>query len=283
MTQIAEAEGAPLDDPTEAKLAALTRHLENLGCVIVAFSGGIDSAFLLKVAATALKDRVVALTAVSPSLPDFEREEAIELARAFGVRHELIKSGELDNPSYSANSTDRCFYCKQELFRIAEPLKQQLGIPHLAIGTNVDDLNDHRPGLIAAKACGVLQPLVEVGFTKSEVRRCAQHLKIDIWDKPARACLSSRFPYGTRITEARLNRVATCETLLKDLGFRVFRARFHGDLLRIEIGMEEFDKIGQPDVRQSIVDGCRNAGFRFVSLDLEPHRSGRLNDGFALE
>lgn len=283
MTQTADLKSATPSNPVETKLPALAQYLKNLGRVIVAFSGGIDSAFLLKVAVDTLKDGVVALTAVSPSLADFEREEAIELARSFGVRHELIKSGELDDPSYSANSKDRCFYCKQELFRIAEPLKRKLGIPHLAIGTNVDDLSDHRPGLVAAKACGVLQPLVEAGFTKQEVRRCAQHLEIGIWNKPARACLSSRFPYGTRITEGRLNRVAACEKLLNELGFRVFRARFHGDVLRIEVSAEEFDTICQPDVRQSVVDGCRQAGFRFVSLDLEPHRSGRLNEGLGLE
>jgi uncharacterized protein len=274
--------GTPPEQPTrslEEKVTDLRRALRRLGSLIVCFSGGIDSAFLLKVAVEELGSRAVALTAVSPSLPELERQEAVRLAREFGARHELIDSDEIHDPAYASNPTDRCFYCKQALFRIADRLKQRLDIPHVALGTNLDDLGDHRPGLRAARLKGALSPLVEASLGKEEVRQAARQLGIDIWDKPAFACLSSRFPYGTHIDEVRLNRVATCEALLHSLGFRVFRVRFHGPIARIEVGEAEFTRLLDPQIRRRVTEGCREAGFRFVSVDLEAYRSGRLNEG----
>jgi uncharacterized protein len=263
----------------DRKIDDLRDHLRALGSVIIGFSGGIDSAFLLKVAVEALGDNAVALTAVSASLPQTELDEAVRIAREFGARHELVESDEIHNPAYAANPTNRCFFCKQALFVIAESLKSRLGIPHVAIGTNLDDLGDHRPGLIAAEKHGALHPLVDLGFDKSDVREAAKRLGIGIWDKPAFACLSSRFPYGVPITEERLNRIAACEDILRALGFRIFRVRFHGELVRIELGPSELERVLETPARETIISGCRDAGFEYVTIDLEPYRSGRLNEG----
>ncbi|MCA9564904.1 MAG: ATP-dependent sacrificial sulfur transferase LarE, partial [Myxococcales bacterium] len=211
-------------------------------------------------------------------LPQSERDEAVKVARQFGARHELIASDEIHNPAYAANPTNRCFFCKQALFHIAEELKTRTGIPHMAIGTNTDDLGDHRPGLDAAKRYGALSPLVEAGFSKNDVRTAAKSLGIEIWDKPAYACLSSRFPYGTKITEERLDRVGQCEALLKKLGFKVFRVRFHDDLARIEVSEHEITRLAETHTRNAITEGFRAAGFKFVTIDLEAYRSGRLNE-----
>lgn len=269
----------PLDAPIEEKMAALRANLQSLGKLIVGFSGGIDSAFLLKVAVDTLGDDAVALTAVSPSLPASEHAAAVRIAGEIGARHVLRRSDEIHNPKYAANPVNRCYFCKEALFDIAESLKQELGIEHMAIGTNVDDLGDHRPGLDAARRFGALSPLVRAGLLKSEIREVAKTLGLSIWDKPAFACLSSRFPYGTSITEGRLNRVEICEEILKSLGFKVFRVRFHGELARIEVGDREYARLLDPEVRNAISSGFKSAGFQYIALDLEAYRSGRLNEG----
>lgn len=281
MTCPEAAEQATMPQPAtlDEKLSRLRAHLRALGGVVVGFSGGVDSAFLLRVAVDELGDRALALTATSPSLPAAELEAAKRVAREMGARHEIVESDEIHNPKYAANPVNRCYFCKQALFEIAQELKPRAGIPHVAIGTNLDDLGDHRPGLVAARQYGALSPLVDAGFTKADVREGARRLGMAVWDKPAFACLSSRFPYGTPITEARLNQVAACEDILRELGFRVFRVRFHDALARVELGEAELARALDPSVRRAISAGFKAAGFQFVTVDLEPYRSGRLNEG----
>jgi uncharacterized protein len=268
-SQQAATQVAPsLDD----KLAALRARLRQLGSVIIGFSGGVDSAFLLKVAVEELGSRALALTAVSASLPAFERSEAVRVAQSFGARHELVESQEIHNPAYAANPTNRCFYCKQELFRIGDDLRERYAIPHVAIGTNLDDLGGHRRhGSGQAAGRSPWGSWLHQG-------RCAKGQALGHRCGTAFACLSSRFPYGTAITEGRLKAVEACEALLREHGFRVFRVRYHLDLARIELGEEDLARLLEPGLRKVVVEGCKAAGFKFVSVDLEPYRSGRLNE-----
>lgn len=262
----------------EDKMARLESRLRELGDVIVGFSGGVDSAFLLHVAHKVLGDRCVALTAVSPSLPAREREEAEALAQSIGVEHVLRESDEIHNPKYLENPRNRCYFCKMALFDIAEALKAEAGMKHMVIGTNCTDLKGHLPGLAAARERGVQCPLVEAGFTKQDVRQGARLLGMSVWDKPAFACLSSRFPYGTAITEEKLNKVETCEDVLRDLSFRVFRVRYHGEMVRIELGQDEVLRAFEPEVREAILKGCRKVGFKYVAVDLQGYRRGSMNE-----
>ncbi len=275
---------APLDlieSPAQQKLERLREVLRGMGRVLVCYSGGVDSAFVLAAAHQVLGDRAVGMTAVSPSLAPYEKEAAVAVAKQIGARHELVESHEIERPGYVANASDRCFHCKSELYDIAEQKKRDWGCDVVVNGTNADDLGDHRPGLDAARNAAVRSPLVELGFTKDDVRACAQLIGLTVWDKPASACLSSRIPYGTEVTRERLAQIGGLEAELRSLGLRQLRVRWHaagasGAMARVEVARDELAKAF--DVRDAIVGAGKRFGFAFVTLDLQGYRMGSHNE-----
>ncbi len=262
----------------DEKIRQLRAALRNMARVVVCFSGGVDSSYLLAESVGVLGNNAVALTAVSPSLAPQEGVEAKQLAEQLGARHLLIETNEVDDPRYAANPVNRCYFCKTELYGVAVKHAKQLGIPYILDGFNVDDRGDHRPGRQAAREFGVHSPLDELEFTKSEIREAARRIHLPVWDKPALACLSSRFPYGTEITPARLTQVARCEQVLRDLGFRVFRVRYHDNVARVEIEPEMFAHFLSPEIRNQVTKKFKAEGFTYVALDLQGFRSGSLNE-----
>jgi uncharacterized protein len=262
----------------DTKLDNLNTKLLEAKAVLVAFSAGVDSTFLLKTAYSVLGDRAVALTATSATIPPGELEAAREFTRTLGCRHLVIDSHELANPAFTQNPANRCFFCKDELYSICRAQADTLGIDIVVDGTNLDDLKDHRPGLQAAKQWRVRHPLVEVEMTKSDIRRYSRELNLPTWDKPSSPCLSSRFPYGTEINIERLSKIAACELVMKELGFREFRVRYHGDLARIEVGQEEFDRLVEKSTREMVVRKFKEIGFNYISLDLQGYRTGSMNE-----
>ncbi len=265
----------------DAKFEGLKEILRGTGGVLVAFSGGVDSTFLLKVAHLALGDRAVAMTTSSPTAPPGELEAAEELARLIGSQHRTIASHELSNPSFSQNPVNRCYFCKDELYRICRTQADQMGLETVVDGTNLDDLKDHRPGLKAAKEWRIRHPLVEAGMTKEEIRHYSRELALPSWNKPAIACLSSRFPYGIEINMERLEKIAACERFLQELKFREFRVRYHGELVRIEVAVEEIHRMFDPATREAVVRRFKEIGFNFISLDVQGYRTGSMNEPLA--
>jgi uncharacterized protein len=263
----------------DGKLAHLESELAGYGRVVVTFSGGVDSAFLLAVAVRALGDRCHAVTAVSQTMARSEVADAIALAKELGLgeRHHVVESHELDVPGFADNPTHRCALCKTELMEVAAPIAEKLAAP-VALGTNLDDLGDVRPGIAAAKDRGARMPLVDAQMTKADVRALSRQLGLRTWDKPQLACLSSRFPYGTQITPDRLRRVDAFEDGLRDLGFRQVRVRFHDTIARLEVPMEELASIAAPGVRERVVALGKKLGFAYIALDLAGFRSGSLNE-----
>jgi uncharacterized protein len=259
------------------KLEKLRSIIGGYSSAVVCFSGGVDSTFLLKVAHDVLGERCFALTAVSITMAASERDGASTLARELGVRHEIVESHEMERPGFSANPVDRCYLCKAELLEIAQPAALRLGLSEVLLGTNVDDLGDHRPGLQAANERGARHPMVEAGLTKAEIRTLSRELGLPTWDKPQLACLSSRFPYGTEITPERLRQVDQFEDGLRALGFRQLRVRYHGEIARLELDLASMGRVLEPGVRESIVTLGRRLGFTFVALDLAGFSSGSLN------
>jgi uncharacterized protein len=220
--------------------------------------------------------RAIGLTAVSPSLAPFEKEAALAVAAQIGARHELVESREIERPEYVANAPDRCFHCKSELYDIAEKKRREWGLDHVVNGTNVDDLGDHRPGLLAAKGARVRSVLVELGFRKEDVRRCAHAMGLTVWDKPASACLSSRIPFGTEVTRERLAQIGGLEAELRRMGLRQVRVRWHTSLARIEVDREEL--VAAFEQRDTIVEAGKRFGFAYVTLDLQGYRTGSHNE-----
>lgn len=262
----------------ETKLAALRTAFRDMGQVLVAFSGGVDSSFLLYVAAAELGDRAVALTTRSPTAPEDDEAMACRLAADFGVRHLLIDANELDIPGYAANPIDRCFFCKGNLYDICRAQGERLSIHTIVDGVNLDDLGDYRPGLRAAEQHRIRHPLAEVGLSKAEIRVLSRAAGLPTADKPSSPCLSSRFPYGTEITVEGLQRVAAAEGVLRELGFRECRVRAHDPIARIEVPAADLSRLAQPDIREAVVAKLRAIGFRYVTLDLQGFRSGSLNE-----
>ncbi|HEY2903262.1 MAG TPA: ATP-dependent sacrificial sulfur transferase LarE [Polyangia bacterium] len=266
----------------EDKHRRLQAIIDGYQSALVCFSGGVDSTLLLRVAHDVLGDRCVALTTVSVTMAQSERAAAAELAALIGARLELVESNEMERPGFAANPTDRCYHCKAELLEIAQPKAEALRLAEVLLGTNLDDLGDHRPGLAAADERGARHPLVEAGLTKADVRQLSRDLGLPTWDKPQLACLSSRFPYGTEITADRLRQVDGFEDGLRALGFRQLRVRYHGDVARLEIDQPDMPRVLDPGVRQAIVALGRRQGFTFVALDLAGFTSGSLNQLIAL-
>jgi len=261
-------------------MSALAQRLAELPGVLVAFSGGVDSALLLKVAIDVHGERCHAVTAVSPTMARAEIADAVALGAELGLgdRHHLIDADELAVPGYAENPVDRCALCKTELMDVAGPIAARTGMP-VALGTNLDDLGEHRPGIAAASTRGAVMPMVDAGLSKADVRALSQQLGLRTWDKPQLACLSSRFPYGTRITRERLRQVDEFEDGLRGLGLRQVRVRYHEAVARIEVETSELARLVDPAVRIAVVGLGKRLGFTFIALDLAGFRSGSLNQG----
>jgi uncharacterized protein len=266
-------------DEKQSKLEDILRGYES---TIVAFSGGVDSAYLAYVAGQVLGDAALAVTADSPSLASFQREDALQFARRHKLRHEVIFTEEMDNPGYVSNPANRCFFCKDELFSKLCAMAEQRGFKAVSYGVNMDDLGDFRPGQQAANKFGVRAPLVEAHLTKEEIRALSRAAHLDTWDHPASACLSSRIPYGMMVTVDKLSAIDRGERALHDLGFRQVRVRHHGEVVRIEIAHEELPQALQPDMAQQFARIFKSLGFKYVTLDLEGYRQGSLNESLDL-
>jgi uncharacterized protein len=275
--------GAVVDvdvDLARNKQAQAAGRVRSLGSVLVAYSGGVDSSYLLWLAHEALGTSAVAFTALSAAVPPDEIEAARNLARALGALHVERSSAEIDDPRYVRNEKDRCYFCKTELYGHATTYAREHGLAAVVSGTNADDLLDYRPGLTAASERGILHPLAEARLSKQEIRALSREAGLPTWDKPQQPCLASRIPYGTEVTRERLDRLGRAEMALRALGLREFRVRFHGEVARIEIADGELSRLIA--IRAQAARALREAGFRFASVDLEPFRSGRLNEAAGL-
>ena len=267
---------------TESKNRRLHDRLSGVESIIVAFSGGVDSAYLAWAATQVLGPAALSVTADSPSYPDHHRQLALDVARRFGLRHRIIHTKELEQPAYRANPVNRCYYCKHELYTALTAVAREQGIAAIADGSNADDRGDYRPGRQAAREFGVRSPLDEVGLTKSDIRELSHRAGLPTWDEPASACLSSRIPYLSEVTDVKLRMIERAERAVRALGFRVCRVRHHDDGARLEIGVDELPRALQPDVSERLVAELVAVGYRDVTIDPRGYRQGSLNEGLRL-
>ncbi|TAK27189.1 MAG: ATP-dependent sacrificial sulfur transferase LarE [Chloroflexota bacterium] len=263
---------------TNEKLDKLKRILIDIESAVLGFSGGVDSSFLLRVAHDVLGDKLLAVTANSETYPAEELAEARDIARTVGAQHVVIDTHELDNPCFAANPPDRCYYCKHELFDELRKIADARGLKHVLDATNLDDVADFRPGRRAAAELAVRSPLKEAGLTKTEIRKYSAYLGLPTWNKPAAACLSSRFPYGAQITREGLSQVGRAETVLRGLGFGQLRVRHHDRIARIEVEPGDFQQLLDPQQRLRVVEALRELGYSYVTLDLAGYRTGSMNE-----
>jgi len=264
--------------PHEEKQSHLEEILRDMGSCVVAFSGGVDSSYLAVVAHRTLGERALAVTAESPSYPAHQMEQAVGVVERFGLRHQFIRSDELEDPNYAQNPINRCYFCKHELYGKLKSLAAGKGFSYVVDGTNLDDTSDYRPGRQAGEKLSIRSPLIEAGLRKSDIRTLSKIHGLPTWDQPASACLSSRIPYGSAVTEEKLQMIDRAEAVLRSLGFRQGRVRHHGEIARIEIAREELGKSLNLETFDHLATELKAIGFRFVTLDLEGYRTGRLNE-----
>jgi len=265
----------------EQKEIKLIEILKNAGEIAVAFSGGVDSSYLAYIAHKTLGNKAVAVTALSPTYPEHVRADAEAVAGFIEIKHIFINSNELEIPGFSANPANRCYFCKKELFQEVAAAVRPLGITKVADGSNADDTADYRPGMKAACELGVLSPLMDAGMTKEDIRECSRRASLPTAEKPAFACLASRFPYGTEITEEKLHAVDEMETFLMTNGFRVVRVRHHGEVARVEVSEDEISRLLEPAIRKAITEKARQCGFLYAAVDLKGYRTGSMNEGLS--
>jgi len=261
----------------EKKIKNLKNCIASLESAIVAFSGGVDSTLLLKLSSDILKDKVVAVTAKSLTFPQSELEDSKTLARELGVKQVIIETNELKNKKFSSNDRERCYWCKDELFELISNFAKKNNFKYILDGSNYEDTVDYRPGAKAVKKWRVLSPLKEAGLTKEEIRTASKELGLSTWDKPAAACLASRIPYGTKITEDLLQKISSAESALKKLGFRQVRVRHHGNIARIELPIHDMPKILDSKIKNSVIKSLKNLGYIYITLDIEGYTTGSMN------